>query len=107
MQMFINTLKCTDNLGLAENNRVARIIKKRRTKRRGQQYVRDILKTIFFGGVIYVAASSPYFITRLMKLYFCEQKYKNKNFSSAFDYLKKNDLIRMKLTFPVPPCTGA
>ena len=57
--------------------------------------MRDILKTIFFGGVIYVAASSPYFITRLMKLYFCEQKYKNKNFSSAFDYLKKNDLIRI------------
>lgn len=56
---------------------------------------KKILECLIWAGVITIAATSPFFLTRLAKIILKEQKYKNSNerFKRSFYYLKKKGLI--------------
>ena len=63
---------------------------------------RVILKSMFFGGAIVLASTSPNFVQKalpkiLKSANFEWEKYKNKKkFCNSFNYLKKNGLINME-----------
>ena len=65
-----------------------------------KDFSRKILGYLIIAGMISVAATSPFFLTRLAKEIFKESKYKHKNdypkFRSAFYYLKKKGLIKIQ-----------
>ena len=61
--------------------------------------IKNILECLLLLGVVSVAATSPYFFYRLMRILFksynCDKIYKNK-FRSAFYYAKKNGFIAIE-----------
>jgi len=60
---------------------------------------RKILEFLFIAGVVSVAATSPYFFYRLAKIILKMRQYKlsdKQKFNSAFNYLKKNGLIKIE-----------
>ena len=76
-------------------------------KKPRSEIVKDILKWIATLGLVYIAASSPYFIINLMRVLKTRKKYKKRNVYEAFRRLlkqgcinieKKNKQIYIKLT---------
>ena len=66
------------------------------TKIKTKYYSKEILKYLLLSGMVYTAASSPYFTLRLMERIFLKNKPSKKKFTYAFYYLKKRGLIEMK-----------
>jgi CRISPR/Cas system-associated endoribonuclease Cas2 len=64
-----------------------------RRKRRRKKFVKDALQTILFAGGLCVAATSPYFLSRIVRKYF-KQFGKTREYLCAFDYLKNRGLIK-------------
>src|SRR3989344_3324822 len=58
--------------------------------------VQDILRLLALGGMIYVAAGSPYFIQKLLQNYSQFKRYPNKKISNAFSRLKKQGCLRFQ-----------
>lgn len=55
--------------------------------------VQDILRLLAIGGMIYIAAGSPYFVQRFLRNYSRFKKYQNKKISNAFSRLKKQGCL--------------
>lgn len=64
-------------------------------KKPRSEIVKDVLLWLVMAGVIWVAASSPYFVLNLMKQFKKLKKYKGKRFSSAFYRLKREGYLKM------------
>jgi DNA-binding PadR family transcriptional regulator len=60
------------------------------------EIVKDILRLLAIAGAIYIAASSPYFISDLRKNIKRWQKYKRKKFYNAFYRLQKEGCIDVR-----------
>lgn len=65
------------------------------TKIKTKYYSKEILKYLLLAGAVYVAASSPYFFSNLMKN-ISKPKPQKKKAANAFNYLKKRGLIEIK-----------
>jgi DNA-binding transcriptional regulator PaaX len=65
-------------------------------KKPRSEIVKDILKYLLVSGMIYVAASSPYFTIRLLKEIKNWRKYPQKRLSSAFYVLRKQGCIKIE-----------
>lgn len=63
-------------------------------------FSRKILEYLIVAGMVSIAATSPFFLTRIAKIILKELKYNFKSdyekFRSAFYYLKKRELIEIK-----------
>lgn len=59
------------------------------------EIVKDILSWLAMAGLIYIAASSPYFVLNLQKNFQKWRKYKRAKISSTFHRLRKQGLIKM------------
>jgi len=60
---------------------------------------RKILAYLFFAGAIAIACTSPYFIPKVIKYFFKNQRYKfsdEKKTTDAFNYLRKRGLIMVE-----------
>lgn len=60
---------------------------------------RKILEFLLIAGVVSIAATSPYFLHHLAKIILKMRQYKlsdKQKFNSAFNYLKKNGLIKIE-----------
>jgi len=66
------------------------------TKIKTEWISKEILKYLFFAGVICIAASSPYFTLRLMQNIFKSKSWQKQKFLDAFHYLKKRGLIEIE-----------
>src|SRR4030042_2314852 len=55
-------------------------------------YSKKILKYLLLAGAIYVAASSPYFASRMVRNFF-HQESPQRKFYDSFNYLKRRKLI--------------
>ncbi|MDI6591721.1 MAG: hypothetical protein QME61_02160 [Patescibacteria group bacterium] len=66
------------------------------TKIKVKYYSKEILKYLLLAGAVYIAASSPYFILRLMKNISKPKFSQKQKFLDAFSYLKKRGLIEVK-----------
>jgi DNA-binding transcriptional regulator PaaX len=67
------------------------------TKIKTTYYSKEILKYLLLGGMIYMSASSPYFVMNLMKNVSQYRSGRSKNkFTNAFNYLKRKGLIEMR-----------
>jgi len=60
------------------------------------EITKDILKWLVTSGMIYVAASSPYFVISLMRNSKRWKRYKRKNIYNAFYRLQKNGCINIR-----------
>jgi CRISPR-associated endonuclease Cas2 len=71
---------------------------KKITKIKMRYYSKEILKYLLLAGMIYIAASSPYFVFQVMRNLpkFKKSKKEKKKFLNAFYYLKKRGLIEIK-----------
>lgn len=69
---------------------------KKITKIKIKYYSKEILKYLLLAGVVYIAASSRYFVLRLMKNITKTKPHQKQKFSDAFSYLKKRGLIEVK-----------
>ena len=65
-------------------------------KKPRSEIVKDILKGLAMAGVIYIAASSPYFVWKLMKSLKNWRKYKKGTVYSAFWRLKRAGCIKIE-----------
>lgn len=65
-------------------------------KKPKSEIVKDILKWLATVGLIYIAASSPYFTVNLMRNFKKWQKYKKRNVYETFRRLKKQGCIRIE-----------
>ena len=65
-------------------------------KKPKSEIAKDILKWLLISGIIYVAASSPYFWRNLIKSYLRWRKYPRKKVVDTFYRLRKRGLIRFK-----------
>jgi DNA-binding transcriptional regulator PaaX len=61
------------------------------------EIVKDILRYLLVAGMIYVAASSPYFTIRLLREIKKWKKYPRKKLSSAFYRLKKQGCLKIEM----------
>ncbi len=59
-------------------------------------YAKEILKYLLVSGLIFIAASSPYFVFNLSRSVFKNRKIVRKKFTSSFWYLKKKGLLQLK-----------
>jgi DNA-binding transcriptional regulator PaaX len=59
--------------------------------------VKDILQCLAVGGLIIIAATSPYFVHQLMASQKKFQRYKRKKFSDTFSRLKREGLIKVEM----------
>jgi DNA-binding transcriptional regulator PaaX len=65
--------------------------------KRETKYVKDFLITLSMTGVFIFAATSPYFLVYLMKMYFKNNKnYERRYFANTFNYLRNRGLIKIK-----------
>lgn len=64
-------------------------------KKRGE-IIKYILKTLFLVGAITIATSSPYFLHKIVKVYFRNKKYINKKIVRYLRYLIERKLISLK-----------
>lgn len=58
--------------------------------------IKDVLLWVAKSGIIYIAASSPYFVINLLKAYPRWRKYKKTNLSNTFYRLRKAGCIRFQ-----------
>jgi len=65
-------------------------------KIKAKYYSKETLKYLLLAGMVYVAASSPYFVLQLMRNISKPRPYQKRKFLDAFSYLKKNGLIEVK-----------
>lgn len=65
------------------------------TKIKAKYCSKEILKHLLLAGAVYIAASSPYFVLKLMKT-ISRPKISKKKFTNAFSYLKKRGLIEIR-----------
>ena len=59
------------------------------------EIVKDVLKTALIAGAITIAASSPYFITSILKANARFKKYPKRKISDTFARLKREGLIEI------------
>lgn len=59
------------------------------------EIVKDILLWLAMAGMVYIAASSPYFVLNLQRQFKRWKKYKREKISSVFSRLRKEDCIKM------------
>jgi len=59
--------------------------------------VKDILQCLAVGGLIIIAANSPYFVHHLMASRRKFQRYKRKKFSDTFSRLKREGLVEVRM----------
>jgi len=65
-------------------------------KKPKSEIVKDILRWLAMAGIIYIAASSPYFVLKLMKNFKKLRKYKKGTVYNAFWRLKKAGCIKIE-----------
>lgn len=63
-------------------------------KKPKSKITKDILKWLVISGMVYIAASSPYFVLNLMKEFKRWRKYRKKEVTNAFYRLKKEGCIK-------------
>lgn len=66
------------------------------TKIKSRYYSREVLKYLLLAGVVYIAASSPYFALNLTRKIPSLKKLKRKKSTNLFNYLKKRGLLEIK-----------
>lgn len=59
------------------------------------EIIKDVFTWLLIAGVVYVAASSPYFVLNLQRNFKKWRKYKNKKITDAFYRLRKEGCIEM------------
>lgn len=65
-------------------------------KQPSSEIVKDVLRWLMISGVVYIAASSPYFIRNLIKAFKYSKKYPNKRVYDTFYRLEKEGCIQIK-----------
>lgn len=65
------------------------------TKIKVKYYSKEVLKYLLLAGVLYVAASSPYFTLNLMKSGY-KAKIPKRKFANTFNYLRRRGLVEVK-----------
>jgi len=68
---------------------------KKITKIKTNYYSKEILKYLFLGGAVVIAASSPYFVLSVLKNITKFKNYKKKPLGSSFAYLKRRGFIEI------------
>lgn len=58
-------------------------------------FSKKILAYLILAGMVTIAATSPFFLHRLIKIIFKSSKYNNKKISNAFNYLRRSGMIEI------------
>ena len=69
---------------------------KKITKIKTRYYSKEILKYLFLSGLVYISASSPYFVLSLIKNIPKLKKLSKKKSTNVFNYLRRKGLIEIK-----------